>query len=193
MKLDNKMEKNKILCIGDIILDTYLKGDVNRISPEAPIPILKLSSETHTIGGCGNVSRNICSAGGFCHLISVVGNDPEANILKNLLKDWKNLSFDLIKDKTRCTTKKERYVSGNQQILRVDKEENKKISVNCKKIILEKFKKVINECSIVVISDYNKGILDESLLSQIIGISKKKKLLLSIPKEIILKFIKTLI
>ena len=85
MKLDIKKEKNKILCIGDIILDTYLKGDVNRISPEAPIPVLKLSDEINTIGGCGNVSRNICSAGGFCHLISVVGNDLEADVLKNLL------------------------------------------------------------------------------------------------------------
>ena len=178
MKLDIKKEKNKILCIGDIILDTYLKGDVNRISPEAPIPVLKLSDEINTIGGCGIVSRIICSAGGFCHLISVVGNDLEADVLKNLLKEWKNLSFDLIKDNTRCTTKKERYVSGNQQILRVDKEENSKISQNCKKLILQKFKKVISHCSIVVISDYNKGILDESLLSQIIGISKKKKRLL---------------
>ena len=73
----------KVLCVGDIILDSYSEGEVDRISPEAPIPVLKINKEeNHFLGGCGNVARNICAAGGTCHLISIVGNDKESKILK---------------------------------------------------------------------------------------------------------------
>ena len=72
----------KILCVGDVILDSYSKGNVNRISPEAPIPILKIESDKFVLGGSGNVARNICTAGGKCHLLSIVGKDNEAEILK---------------------------------------------------------------------------------------------------------------
>ena len=106
MKSKEKIKTKKILCIGDIILDTYSKGSITRISPEAPIPVLRLDQESNTIGGCGNVARNICSAGGSCHLISVIGSDEEADILKNLLKKFEKMSSDLIVEGSRCTTKK---------------------------------------------------------------------------------------
>ena len=112
-----------VLCIGDIILDSYSHGDVKRISPEAPIPVLKINNNKYEVlGGCGNVAKNICGAGSKCHIISVCGDDEESIVLKKLLKDSKKLTFNLLTDQSRCTTKKIRFVSGNQQILRVDKQ-----------------------------------------------------------------------
>ncbi|MAZ07687.1 MAG: D-glycero-beta-D-manno-heptose-7-phosphate kinase [Rickettsiales bacterium] len=184
MKLRKKFKDLRILCVGDIILDTYSKGEITRISPEAPIPVLRLDEESNTIGGCGNVARNICSAGGMCHLISVIGSDEEAKILKNLLKDFKKLSFDLIVESSRCTTKKKRYVSGNQQILRVDKENVSQISGKTNQKILEKFNQLIKKCEVVVISDYNKGVLNRNLISNIIKISKQNnKIIIVDPKR----------
>ena len=122
-------ESCEIICLGDIILDTYCDGLVERISPEAPIPILKVENDKKKdLGGSGNVARNITAAGNKCHLISIVGDDNNGKILRELCKKTKDLTFDLIVDKTRCTTKKQRFVSGNQQILRVDSESKEYIS-----------------------------------------------------------------
>ena len=90
----------KVLCIGDIILDCYSAGKVERISPEAPIPVLKLSKENkELLGGSGNVARNICAAETKCHLISVIGDDNDSKKIISLCKKVKSLSFDLIVDK----------------------------------------------------------------------------------------------
>ena len=123
-------ESDKVLCVGDLILDHYVHGNIDRISPEAPIPILKANDRNYNIlGGCGNVARNICSANNKCHLISIVGNDDDGLKLKDIMKKIKNLTSSIIVDPDRCTTKKTRYVCENQQILRVDKEMENPISV----------------------------------------------------------------
>ena len=183
----NKNEKviiPKILCIGDIILDTYSWGNVERVSPEAPIPVLKLKKEEYAIGGCGNVARNVCAAGGQCHLISLVGKDKEAKVLRKLAKEFKSLSFEFVEDKKRCTTQKKRYVSGNQQILRVDTEINDPIDDHKISKIINLFKKNVDKFNVVVISDYNKGMLVKKLVSEIIKISRKKrKIIIVDPKR----------
>ena len=164
----------KILCLGDIILDTYCFGEVNRISPEAPIPVLKLNKESNIIGGSGNVARNICSAGKKCHLISVSGKDSEALMIKKLLNTTENLSFELFSETGRPTTKKRRFVSGNHQILRVDQESTKPINQTLEKKIISRVKSIIAYFDIIIISDYNKGMLTKSLLEEIFKISKMK-------------------
>ena len=176
---------DKILCLGDIILDTYCEGLVERISPEAPIPVLKVENNNKKdLGGSGNVARNISAAGNKCHLISVVGNDDNAEILKELCKKTKDLTFDLIVDKKRCTTKKERFVSGNQQILRVDSESKEDISNKIEDTIFKKFLKKLKYVSVVIISDYKKGMLTKSLLTKIIRKCKtSKKIVIVDPKD----------
>ncbi len=165
----------KVLCIGDIILDSYCHGEVRRISPEAPIPILKINSNKYEVlGGCGNVARNICASGSKCHVITVSGDDEEALVLRKLLNQSNKLSYDLIIDKERCTTKKTRFVSENQQILRVDRENNNPINNKLESKILKIFKKKVNDFDVVVISDYSKGILTDNLLKVVIDISNKK-------------------
>ena len=174
-----------VLCIGDIILDSYSHGDVKRISPEAPIPVLKINNNKYEVlGGCGNVAKNICGAGSKCHIISVCGDDEESIVLKKLLKDSKKLSFNLFIDPTRCTTKKIRFVSGNQQILRVDREVNQPISFNLETKIVKILKSKIDFFDVIVISDYSKGLLTDNLLKSIIELSKKKnKLIIVDPKK----------
>ena len=183
---------NTVLCIGDVILDYYSEGLIDRISPEAPIPILKLlKKEKMVLGGSGNVARNICEAGSKCHLISVVGVDDDSEKIVRLCNQEKNLTFDLIEDKKRCTTKKQRFVSGNQQIIRVDREETSKIDVKIEDKIYEKFVKRILKCDVVVISDYNKGVLTKNLTTKIIRLSKKKnKIVIVDPKKDDLGFYK---
>ena len=175
----------EILCLGDIILDTYCEGLVERISPEAPIPVLKVeSNRKKDLGGSGNVARNITAAGNKCHLISLVGNDSNAKILRELCSKTKDLSFDFIVDKTRCTTKKQRFVSGNQQILRVDSESKAYISDKIENNIFDRFLKKLKNVNVVIISDYKKGMLTKSLLKKVIGICRaKKKIVIVDPKD----------
>ena len=182
----------KVLCVGDIILDCYSDGRVERISPEAPIPILKLSKyNKKVLGGSGNVARNICAAETKCHLISVVGDDIESKTIISLCKKEKHLSFDLIVDKGRCTTKKHRFVSGNQQILRVDNEDVNSVNENIERKIIEKFTKNIKNSNVVVISDYQKGLLTKKLIAKLIKICNKKgKVIIVDPKNINLGYYK---
>ena len=178
-------ESEKILCIGDLILDHYVHGDIDRISPEAPIPILKANDKNYNIlGGCGNVARNICSANNKCHLISIVGKDDDGLRLKEIIRRIKNLTSNLIVDPVRCTTKKTRYVCENQQILRVDKEMENPISTAIELKIIKLLKKRINDCNVIVLSDYNKGVLTNNLIKRIIKIAKDyKKILIVDPKK----------
>ena len=170
-----KFKNTRILCVGDIILDSYVYGDVERISPEAPIPILKSYDERFILGGAGNVARNICAGGGYCHLLSLVGKDMYSSILKDLIKKEKRLSSDLIIDKTKITTKKKRYISGQQQILRVDEEDILDINEEIERKIFEKFKVLIINHDLLVLSDYNKGLLKESLIQKMIVYAKRKE------------------
>jgi len=175
----------KILCVGDLILDHYVHGNIDRISPEAPIPVLKANDRNYNIlGGCGNVARNICSANSKCHLISIVGNDDDGLKIKDLIKDIKNLTFNLIIDKNRCTTKKTRYVCENQQILRVDNEIENPISKVLETKIIKLLKNKINDYDVIVLSDYNKGVLTDTLIKKIIKIAQHfKKILIVDPKK----------
>ena len=178
-------DSEKILCVGDLILDHYIHGDIDRISPEAPIPILKTNDKNYNIlGGCGNVARNICSANNKCHLISIVGNDDDGLKLKEIVKKINNLTSSLIVDPDRCTTKKTRYVCENQQILRVDKEMENPISKVIETKIIKLLKKKINNCNVIVLSDYNKGLLTNDLIKKVIKIAQDyKKILIVDPKK----------
>ena len=175
----------KVLCIGDLILDHYVHGNIDRISPEAPIPVLKADDRNYNIlGGCGNVARNICSANSKCHLISIVGNDNDGLKIREIIKEIKNLTFNLIIDKNRCTTKKTRYVCENQQILRVDNEIESPISKVLETKIIKLLKNKINDYDVIVLSDYNKGVLTDTLIKKIIKIAQHfKKILIVDPKK----------
>ncbi|MFH1307844.1 MAG: bifunctional heptose 7-phosphate kinase/heptose 1-phosphate adenyltransferase [archaeon] len=164
----NKFKDANILVIGDIMLDKYFEGDVLRISPEAPVPVVHIKEEFHEIGGAGNVASNIASLGGKATIFSFVGNDPEAEILKRLL-DQKSITYFF--DTTSSTIQKTRVVGKGQQLVRFDKEEasEKMFSNEIKNKIIEK----ANEANIILISDYAKGAITLDLMNLLSNFKNK--------------------
>ena len=172
----NKIKKARIMCIGDMILDQYIYGNVERISPEAPIPILLVDDEKLEIGGVGNVARNIVSMGANVTLISLSGKDRGSQQVNRLLFKEKKIKNASITHTNFYVPIKTRYINNSAHMVRIDKE-NKNFKIN--KIVREKIltviKKNINDCDIIILSDYNKGMLDRITLREIIKISRKSK------------------
>lgn len=160
----------KILLIGDIMLDSYIKGDVNRISPEAPVMILNKKSENFKLGGAGNVALNLKSLKGNPFIISSIGNDEAGKTIQNELLNNKINNYLIITNKP--TTEKKRIISGNNHLLRIDTEDINYISKEVELEIISIFEKEIYNSSVVLISDYNKGILTDFLIKELIKISK---------------------
>lgn len=159
-KLDSIKQKN-ILVIGDIMLDRYYFGTAKRISPEAPVPVLLKKDEKIVLGGAANVAINIKKAKQNVSMLSVIGDDIEGNILISLLEE-NNIDTSLIvKDKNRCTSVKNRFIGQNNiQMFRFDEEVTNTVDEKVNNYILNILEKNINKYDIVVISDYNKGLLN---------------------------------
>lgn len=173
----NKLIKNigqgKILLIGDIILDQYIKGSVSKISPEGPIPVLNITSENQVLGGAGNVLANLCSLGLSPTCIGLVGNDDNGHIIRNKILSLGANTNHIISDDAKPTIVKSRFVSQNQQLLRVDRENTTPISASIKSDILSRAKNEIHDTSILILSDYGKGILSLDLIQSLISLAKE--------------------
>lgn len=183
-KIIAKIGNAKILILGDIMLDEYLYGDVNRISPEAPVPVVEINEERLKLGGAANVANNIVTLGDEPILLGTVGEDDASIKLSHLLKNC-NITRDfLINDTERRTTIKTRIIAQSQQIVRADREDTKEISESIEKIILTRFLSVVDSINAIIISDYGKGVITASLLEKIIPICKEKNVFVAVdPKE----------
>ncbi len=168
--------KTKILLIGDIMLDKYVFGNIERISPEAPVPVFLSKRKKTVLGGAGNVFNNLSSLGAKVTIISTIGKDLVAKEIKKLIKKNKQCKFYLYEEKDLISTCKTRYLTNNQQIIRVDEEQNDSISSDAEKFIINRYKKEIKGKDIIVISDYNKGVVTHSLCKQVINLAKKEKI-----------------
>lgn len=180
------ISKSKIICIGDIILDHYISGKVDRISPEAPVPILVKKSQKYEIGGVGNVAKNISAIGAQPTLLCLSGNDESSIIIKKLLdkdKKIKNINITISNFKT---PKKTRFIKDNNHLLRIDDENtNFRLMTKYKKIVFKKIENEIKKNDLVILSDYNKGLLDKTLIKKIIKTSiKYNKKIIADPKKI---------
>ena len=162
MKFSWEEKNSKVLVIGDLILDEYLDGLVNRISPEAPVPIHLVKKTEHTAGGAANVARNISLVGGTTLLAGVCGDDFASKELKSIL-DSDDVDTSLIKtDNSRPTIKKTRITSSHQQLVRIDWEKVMPISQEIQDSILADMSKL--QYDVVLLSDYGKGALPESFI-----------------------------
>ncbi|MSU00237.1 D-glycero-beta-D-manno-heptose-7-phosphate kinase [Tissierella pigra] len=174
---------SKILVIGDVMLDQYYSGYVTRISPESPVPVFSYKDNYYRLGGAANVAANLVSICGQVFLMSVIGNDMYGSIFKDILKE-SNIDYRfIVSDEERTTTVKTRLLAqNNQQMIRIDRENNEEININLKTILLEKLESNIKEFDIVLVSDYLKGLLTQDLLQDIIQIcnENKKKVLIDI-------------
>jgi D-beta-D-heptose 7-phosphate kinase / D-beta-D-heptose 1-phosphate adenosyltransferase len=169
----NFEKKTKILVIGDLMIDHYLWGKCERISPEAPVQIVNIDKESSVLGGAGNVINNLRSLGSNVDVISVIGNDSVANELEFLLKNINVNSNMLIIEKDRKTSKKSRLIASQQQILRYDNESIEDISNTSEENILTILQKNISNYDVLILSDYGKGVLTNSLTKKIISLSNK--------------------
>ena len=170
-----KNENPKILVIGDLMIDHYLWGKCERISPEAPVQIVNIDKESSVLGGAGNVINNLRALGSRVDVLSVVGDDFVANELKDLLENIKVQSNMLIIEKNRKTSKKSRLIASQQQVLRYDNESIEDISSASEKEIINKLNENISNYDVVILSDYGKGVLTTKLTQEIISISNKNK------------------
>jgi rfaE bifunctional protein kinase chain/domain len=160
----------RILIIGDIMLDHYIYGNCNRISPEAPVPVVEITRESYTLGGAGNVLENLNALDCHAGIIAVVGHDDHAAIIADKLIECGSNSGGLIKDPSRCTTVKTRVLSSNHQMIRLDREVtgpvSEKVINECSELINEH----IDHCNVVLLSDYNKGLLTADLIGEVVAL-----------------------
>ena len=173
----------KILVLGDLIIDDYLWGSSERISPEAPVQIVNISKKSTVLGGAGNVVKNLNALGAEVDIISVIGDCKVSIEVKNLLSQIDVKTSNLVTEKNRITSKKSRVISSNQQVIRYDFESINEINSQSQKIILDKFNHMIINYDLVLLSDYGKGLLTKKLTQSLIKIAKKyKKKVLVDPK-----------
>lgn len=167
-------KNKKVLILGDVGLDEYVLGDVRRISPEAPVPVLDVNHEDLRLGLSANVAQNVQSLGGVPILLSVVGSDEGAQKLKDLcLKS--HVSWDsIVVDSERPTTRKMRVMAGPHHIVRVDYELRKYLSQNSENHLLQEFEKQLPNADIVILQDYAKGVISENVVKRMTQLCKKQ-------------------
>lgn len=163
----------KILVIGDLILDCYIWGNVSRISPEAPVPVVEVTNDTFMLGGAANVADNIIALGGKATVVGLAGKDRAGDILRELL-DERSIGCAIFED-SRPTTIKTRVIAQHQQIVRFDKEDTRRINPKVLNEISGLLKQAISEHDAVIISDYKKGVISSELISRVLHFTRPRK------------------
>jgi D-beta-D-heptose 7-phosphate kinase/D-beta-D-heptose 1-phosphate adenosyltransferase len=171
--IDLQGKSPRLLVVGDLMIDHYLWGSCERISPEAPVQVVNVNSESSVLGGAGNVINNLRALGAKVDVISVVGGCEISNKLKTLLKNISVSTQHLITQKDRITSKKSRIIAAQQQVVRYDRESSDEISAESQKKILDSFTSIIANYDGVLLSDYGKGVLTSSLTQSLITAANK--------------------
>jgi rfaE bifunctional protein kinase chain/domain len=165
--------KQRVVVIGDAMLDVYLRGDVNRISPEAPVPVVRVTERKLAMGGAANVAQNVLAIGAECELVCAVGGDREGEQLKKMLKELGGETRSLV-PVDRPTTTKTRVLARAQQVVRFDEEEDADVCSADLETLLDRARSAIEGADAVVLQDYNKGVLIPSLIQPVMLLAKEK-------------------
>ena len=173
-KFFNKINGLKVIIIGDVMLDSYSFGKIERNSPEAPVPIVDVINKENRIGGAANVALNIKSLGGIPYLFSCIGDDHYGKIFLDLLEKKKISTDYIIIDPKRKTTVKERIIVKKNHVLRVDDENTNNLSKILQEKLIEKMIKLSKKCDLLIIQDYEKGLLNKNFINDIIKNLKNK-------------------
>lgn len=167
-----KISGSRVLCVGDGMLDRYIYGTIDRISPEAPIPVLKVEREKHMLGGAGNVVANLAALGVHATLISAVAADPAGDDIRRLLNEL-GIESALESVSGRPTTVKSRFIGATQQMLRVDREDAQPISADLEKRIIALVETHASKVGAIILSDYGKGLLTDNVIKAVIAAAQK--------------------
>ncbi|HKK78000.1 MAG TPA: PfkB family carbohydrate kinase, partial [Phaeodactylibacter sp.] len=163
-------EQQNILVVGDVMIDRYLEGQVDRISPEAPVPVVRMQQQSSRLGGAANVALNLKALGATPYLCSVTGQDEAGTELMSLLPNHQLSTKGLYTSQERCTTVKTRIIAGAQQMLRVDREDTQELSAKENEALLKRIVELLETKSIhaILFQDYNKGVLSYHLIREVI-------------------------
>jgi len=174
-KLFDSFTKLKVGVIGDVMLDTYIWGKVERISPEAPVPVVSLDKKEYRIGGAGNVALNCHSLGSQIFILSVIGDDTDGLLLEELFNENMIDTSYLVKNSSRITTNKTRIIGRNQQMMRLDAEITSDLDRKNEDTLLQKIRLFIqtNDPDVIIFEDYNKGVLTERIIREVITLCKE--------------------
>ncbi len=170
IKLVNKFKNAKVLVIGDIMVDHFIYGNVERISPEAPVPIVNVNKETITPGGAANVANNVAKLGATAYIFGVVGKDYNGNALKQLMRKEDNIvSSGIIDLDGFKTITKTRVIANNQQVVRFDREDNEKFNNEIYSALISSIREAAKNVDAAIISDYGKGLIQKQFFKDVTG------------------------
>jgi D-glycero-beta-D-manno-heptose-7-phosphate kinase len=178
-------QKVKVLVIGDLMIDEYLWGSVDKISPEAPVPVVCIKKETHTLGGAGNVIHNLVAMGAIVSAVGTAGTGKTGQMIFEKLEDLGIETDGIISEPQRPTTRKTRVIASNQQVLRIDKEIKKNINADTLEKLVKIVKKKILDVNVIILSDYDKGLITKKLVKQVVKLARQYNILtLADPKAL---------
>lgn len=166
----------RLLVVGDLVVDEYVWGDVDRISPEAPVPVVRVREETAALGGAGNVARNAVALGGGVALCAVVGADPAGRLAAELVRELGATDAGLVVDSARPTTRKTRVVARGQQIVRCDREASDPLAPAVRRRLAAAVAAELPRCDGIVIGDYGKGVLAPRAAAQLMRLFRERRL-----------------
>ncbi|MBW1679285.1 MAG: D-glycero-beta-D-manno-heptose-7-phosphate kinase [Deltaproteobacteria bacterium] len=180
----DKFSQARIMVIGDVIIDHFIWGNVNRISPEAPVPVVNVTSESLRLGGAANVVHNIRTLGGKVYTSGVTGNDEMG---RKIIHDLRSLSINtegIVITNDRPTTVKTRIIAHNQQVVRFDREKVSPLNSDSKQRIMNYLKKNLPEINAIIIADYGKGTISRELVEEVIKLSKREDRLVIVDPKV---------
>lgn len=185
-ELFEKLSTKKAIVVGDVMVDAYMMGKVDRISPEAPVPVVSVNDRKYRLGGAANVALNISAFGAEVYLCSIIGNDTMGVVFKQLLKEHNLPDNGIISSENRKTTTKTRVISGGQHLLRIDDEDASQISDELKEILMFRLSQIIeNEhIDVLIFEDYDKGLLSPDIIHRITMLCRQNKIKVTVdPKK----------
>jgi rfaE bifunctional protein kinase chain/domain len=183
--LFEEFKTKKIIVLGDVMIDAYLSGRVDRMSPEAPVPIVNFSKREERLGGAANVALNLISLGAQVTMSTVIGQDPEAETMIQLLEKHAISTSGVIRSKERQTTIKTRVIGNNQQLLRVDQEQTDGISKSEEEALINDLEELLKlGCDVLIFQDYNKGVLTKTLIGRVIALTKQYGVLTTVDPKL---------
>lgn len=174
----DKFNGKRILVVGDVMIDSYLKGKVTRVSPEAPVPIVNLGHQEDRLGGAGNVALNLVALGADPILCTVIGDDSQAELLRRLLHENQVSAEGIVQSSKRKTTVKTRVIGNNQQLLRVDSEQTDPINADEENELISAICALISSgVDAIIFEDYNKGVLTHKVITEVISCANKNQVI----------------
>ena len=174
----------KALVVGDVMIDAYTKGVVERMSPEAPVPIVNLKERFDRLGGATNVALNLKALGAVPFVCSVIGNDTSGKRLLQLMTDHGLDTAGMIQSSQRMTTVKQRVFNGDKQLLRIDEEDTFDLTEEEHASLIHAFESRLGDCDVIILQDYNKGVLTDRLIKSIIALANERNIPVAVdPKK----------